>query len=390
MKILLATDLYLPTVNGVVTSTVSLKNSLEQRGHDVRILTLAKTSDIDTEENVYVASSLNINKIYPGARVKLFKDHFVLNEIIAWAPEVIHTQSEFSTFRMAKYLAHCLSIPVVHTYHTIYEDYTHYFSPNKKTGKKVVALLTKKLLNNVDAVVAPTKKVECLLKKYEVSTPISIIPTGIQLAHFRRKQTYKKYLQLRKDYGIPEKAFLLIALGRLGKEKNINELLFFLSLLKIKVYLLVVGDGPYRDLLRMYTNDLGLDQQVKFTGMIEPKEVPVYYQMADLFVSASTSETQGLTYIEALASGLPILCRADEAVKDVVSEGRTGYTYRSFTEFETYLHLFIQEAELYQNMKMNAQEFAFANYSSENFGKNIEEIYVNVIKNYAHKKELQV
>jgi len=355
MKILLVTDIYTPAVNGVVTSTISLKEALEHLGHEVRILTLADEGYIDRKEQVYAASALNFNKIYPGARVKLFSGRSILRRMIQWQPEIIHTQSEFSTFRMAKYIAQYLDIPIVHTYHTIYEDYTHYFSPTKTMGKKMVSTLTKKLLDNVDTVITPTRKVERMLKGYGVPQPMHVIPTGIQLDKFEQPFSGEALSELREYYNIPKDAFLLMSLGRLGKEKNIEELLYFLSLLKLDVYFLIAGDGPSRETLINHTKELDLEDRVIFTGMIAPEKVPIYYHMADLFVSASTSETQGLTYIEALASSLPALCRADESIDNVIIDDVTGFQYRCYKEFESCLYFLINNPDTYQKMANNAK-----------------------------------
>lgn len=390
MKILLATDLYTPVVNGVVTSTVSLKRSLENLGHEVRVLTLSEFDYIDRNGDIYAVSSMNVNKIYPGARVRFFRDRSVLRQIIHWKPDVIHTQSEFSTFRMAKYITQFLPIPIVHTYHTVYEDYTHYFSPSKKTGRKVVSLLTKKRLNDAEAVIVPTNKVARLLEGYEVEQPISVIPTGIELDKFQKKADPKDLMALRKQYGVPEDAFLFVSLGRLGKEKNIEELLYFLSMIKLKPYLLVVGDGPDKYNLQEYAKELGLNEQVIFTGMINPKDVPLYYQVADLFVSASTSETQGLTYIEALASGLPALCREDESIENVIMDGLNGYQYRSFKEFESCLYKLMKDEEAYKNMASFAEEFAFSHYSSVSFGEQVYEIYKQALESYQVRPMMQM
>jgi len=382
MRILLATDLYHPAVNGVVTSTISLKLALEDLGHEVRVLTLAADGYIDTVENVYAVSSLNVNKIYPGARVKLFKDRSILRKIILWAPDLIHTQTEFSTFRMAKYIADYLSIPIVHTYHTIYEDYTHYFSPSKRTGRKIVASLSKKLLEDVEAVIAPTKKVETMLLDYGVTQSVTVIPTGIQLEKFQQKAEQKDLMALREYYKIPKDAFLLLSLGRLGKEKNIEELLFYLSIIKFDLYLLIVGDGPNREELVSYTKELGIADRVIFAGMVAPENVPLYYQMADIFVSASSSETQGLTYLEALASGLPALCRSDEAIENVVINDFTGYQYHSFKEFEACLYYLMHDQLAYQQIAANASDFAFENFSAKAFGRHVESVYQKAIESY--------
>ena len=389
MKILLATDLYIPAVNGVVTSTISLKRSLENLGHEVRVLTLAENGYIDVAHNIYAVSSLNMNKVYPGARVKFFRDRSILKDIIFWKPDLIHTQSEFSTFRMAKYIAEYLNIPIVHTYHTIYEDYTHYFSPSKKTGKKIVSMLTKKLLDDAEAVIAPTEKVQRMLINYGVSQPISVIPTGIQLEKFQNTFEEEEVLKLRDYYGIPRNAFLLLSLGRLGKEKNIEELLYFLSLLKLDVYFLIVGDGPNKHHLTEYTKELGLEDCVIFTGMINPDDVSIYYQVSDLFISASSSETQGLTYIEALASGVPALCRADEAIENVIVDGQTGFQYHSFKEFESCLYFLMNDHCAYQQMAITAQNFAFEYFSFTVFGTQVEAIYHKAVKTYYTKQTIQ-
>lgn len=388
MKVLLVTDLYVPAVNGVVTSTVSLKGALENLGHEVRVLTLAKDGYIDEKENIYAISSINFNKVYPGARVRLFSDRAIVKRVLKWRPDVIHTQTEFSTFRTATHLAEYLDVPVVHTYHTIYEDYTHYFSPSRKAGRKIVSSLTRKLLSDVEAVIAPTEKVRGILDRYGVIQPVSVIPTGIQLEKFKHNFSEEEKMAFRRKYDIPEDAFLFVSLGRLGKEKNIEEILSFIPLLKQDVYFLIVGDGPNRFDLKNYVDELGLNHRVRFTGMVQPDEVPFYYQVGDLFVCASTSETQGLTYIEALASGLPALCRADESIENVIIDGYTGYQYRSFKEFESCLYVLMKDKLAYTKISFDAREFVIQNYSSQAFGLRVSAIYKKAIETYYFKKQL--
>lgn len=382
MRILLTTDLYTPAINGVVTSTVSLKQSLEKLGHSVRVLTLADYGYINEHQNVYAVSSINADKVYPGARVKLFSDRAIIRDIMEWRPDVVHSQSEFSTFRMAKKIAEHLNIPIVHTYHTIYEDYTHYFSPSKRTGRKIVSVFTKNVLSDVEAVIAPTNKVKRILDNYGVSQPVSVIPTGIQLDRFQDSISPDERRTIRAQYGIPEDAFLLVSLGRLGKEKNIEEILFFLSLIKKEVHFLVVGDGPNRMTLMNKVNELGLTDSVHFTGMVNPLDVAKYYQVGDLFVCASTSETQGLTYLEALASGLPALCRADEAIENVIINGQTGYQYHHFKDFESGLFALMNNRALHRQMAQQAEDLVSCYYSSRAFGLQVSTIYQSAIETY--------
>ena len=135
MKVLITTDWYYPVINGVVTSVQTLAAELKKRGNEVRILTLSRNHQSYREGGVYYAGSVGAGRIYPQARLKLPVSGKCIKELILWKPDIIHSQCEFSTFLMAKKIAKELQIPIVHTYHTVYEDYTHYFSPRKKWGE---------------------------------------------------------------------------------------------------------------------------------------------------------------------------------------------------------------------------------------------------------------
>lgn len=131
MKVLITTDWYKPAINGVVTSVCNLREELQQRGHEVKILTLSRTAHSYEEEGVIYMGSVNAGYIYPGARLRVSPGRELYCRIIEWQPDIVHSQCEFSTFFMAKRIAEECKIPLVHTYHTVYEDYTHYFSPYK-------------------------------------------------------------------------------------------------------------------------------------------------------------------------------------------------------------------------------------------------------------------
>ncbi|MCD8374463.1 MAG: glycosyltransferase, partial [Oscillospiraceae bacterium] len=126
MRILLTTDWFLPEINGVVTSVLGLRRELEREGHSVLILTLSHDRTSHQEGSVIYIASVSIDEIYPGARERLRIDPVWLKKITDWRPDVVHSQCEFSTFGIAKRISRALDIPLVHTYHTIYEDYAHY------------------------------------------------------------------------------------------------------------------------------------------------------------------------------------------------------------------------------------------------------------------------
>lgn len=187
MKILITTDWYRPVINGVVTSVLNLTEQLEKRGHEVKVLTLSRNCHSYKEGNVIYAGSVGMGKIYPQARVKIpVVAGEYMEELLAWKPDLIHSQCEFSTFFLAKRIAGELDIPIIHTYHTVYEDYTHYFSPQKAWGRSLVQMMTRKLSDQVDAMIAPSGKIERILESYRVSCPVNVVPSGIDTEKYRR------------------------------------------------------------------------------------------------------------------------------------------------------------------------------------------------------------
>ena len=339
MKILITTDWYVPAVNGVVTSVKNLRRGLEARGHEVRILTLSQSTQSWEEEGVTRLGSVPVGLVYPGARLRSTLVRGWVKELAEWGPDVIHSQCEFSTFFLARRLAEHLDVPLVHTYHTVYEDYTHYFSPSVRFGKKAVSVFSRWVAAQTDCLLAPTAKVRQLLVGYGVDRPVFVAPSGIELDRFAASPDPIHQAVLRRSLEIPEENLILVCVGRLAAEKNLDELLALrASLGDAPVTLLLVGDGPDRARLENLSAGLGLSAPaVVFAGMVPPAQVPDWYQLGDLFVSASTSETQGLTYIEALAAGVPVLCRADPCLDGVIREGENGWQYHSTDEFRSRL-----------------------------------------------------
>lgn len=329
MKILITTDWYKPVINGVVTSVLNLTEQLESRGHEVKVLTLSRNCHSYKEENVIYAGSVGMGKIYPQARVKIpvvAKEY--MEELMQWHPDLIHSQCEFSTFFLAKKIAGELNIPIVHTYHTVYEDYTHYFSPQKAWGRSLVQMMTRKLSVQVDAMIAPSEKIEHILNGYQVSCPVDVVPSGIDTEKYKKR----------------------------------------------------IGDGPCRETLEMKAKEYGVEQSVIFTGMVSPKEVAGYYQIGDLFVSASTSETQGMTYDEALAGGVPLLCRKDDCLKDVITEGTNGWQYENEAMYIECIRKWRELNEYEKQSIRNAAVQAADQFSSENFAGRVEQVYLAVLE----------
>ena len=242
-------------------------------------------------------------------------------------------------------------------------------------------MLSKRRLKRVSTLVAPTQKVENTLHGYGMNAPISVVPSGISLQqHFQRLPEEERRAR-RQTLGISEDDLVLINLGRLGGEKNLGELLEFFSEARKKndgLKFLIVGDGPARNDLEKQAKDLGIEEYVIFTGMVPPSEVQNYYQLGDIFVSASTSETQGLTYIEAAANGLPLLCRQDDCLADVLEEGENGYEYTSAEEFLDAIDTMMDDESWRAAAAKRSEEIA-ASFDKKAFGEAIENVYESVL-----------
>lgn len=381
MKILITTDLFTTATNGVVTSVRNLQDELQKDGHDVRILTLSGNGRSYRKGNVSYIRSVSLEAVYPNVRMPTSYRHRLIRELIAWKPDVIHSQCEFFTFQYALRISKRTGAPIVHTYHTLYEQYFPYLIPSIRLGNQVVGVMSKKRLKRVKRVIAPTHKVERQLHSYGLTNPISVVPSGIDLAQHSELLSTDCRSARRRALGITDDQIVMLNLGRLGIEKNIDELLqLFARAVSYHTNLvfLIVGDGPARMQLTALSEELGIQRHVFFTGMVEPREVQNYYQLGDVFVSASTSETQGLTYIEAAANGLPLLCRQDPCLEDVLVPGQNGCTYTTDEEFLAAVDRICSDPEWRKYAGLKSQEIA-SRYDKTVFGDSVEALYNSIL-----------
>lgn len=380
MKILITTDLFKPTINGVVTSVLNLEKELTEQGHEVKILTVSPDSTSYIEGNVYYVKSMP-SHIYPEVRVPFSRASDMVKELIDWEPDVVHSQCEFFSFGFAKRIAAGAGAALVHTYHTLYEQYTEYIPLGKRLGRTALAKWMKARLKNVDTIIAPTKKVENVLMEYGMLQNMEIIPTGINLEKFNYEVPVEEVEALKKQYAVEKEDKVLLSLGRLGFEKRIDELLYGMKeIVKTEkhVKLLIVGGGPARESLEALTDELDLRAYVRFAGMAEPEDVKKYYQLGDIFVCASTSETQGLTYIEAAASGLPLICRKDPCLYGVLEEGGNGHSYNDIYRFAKYVREYANDDEQLKRAGEHSRRIA-ANYGTDIFGKRALAVYKTAV-----------
>lgn len=385
MNIGLFTDTYYPELNGVANSVYLLKKELEKKGHNVYVITTKSPGSPANEKGVFRVPSKACSFI-PERRIGLFYHPKIALKIRKMKLDIIHTNTEFAIGMFGRIMAHELFIPVVHTYHTIYEDYTHYikkYISSEKRAKQVVKLFSKFSVSGAEELIVPTKKVAGIMERYGVKTNIDVIPTGIDLSRFEERDSKEQRENLKVSLGIPKENKVVLYLGRVSEEKNIDEVMRYLNNYMDKhsqVTFLVIGDGPYRSVLEKEAKTLQHRKQMLFAGAKPWDEITHYYQVADVFVSASTSETQGLTYIEALASGLPVVAKKDPCLEGVLFEGVNGYEFEDEHSFSAGLDKVLWNKDQIDYGK-NAIE-SVEQFSTEQFANHVENIYFHVIKTH--------
>lgn len=395
LNIGLFTDSYPPFINGVSTSVETLKKSLENLGHTVYVVTVgqdATTYHYNEEERILRIPGFPLG-IY-DYRVASIYPIKVINQIKSWKLDIIHSHTELCMGIFARLLAKQLNIPLIHTYHTMYKDYTHYVSRNHKYFdlgcKKAVEYLSKFYCDNTaDAFIVPTIKTYRLFREeYHYEKDIYIVPTGIDATRFYEKNIEKEKVEkLRRELGYKKNDFVVIFVGRMAQEKNVEFLLRTMELLKKKknIKLLLVGDGPDIEKYKKLANHLLLEESVNFIGRVSWEQMPYYYHCADVCISASKTETQGLTVIEAMASSLPAICIEDEAFHTMVVDRLNGRFFKEELECSKMIEELSQDKKQITSLSKQAI-VAAKKFSLEEFAKGILEVYQAATTNHENKK----
>lgn len=356
MRVGIFTDTYPPFINGVSTSILMLERALKQKGHQVYIVT------VNPENMSYKYEDDNHIIRVPGIPVGIYDYRLtgiypvrIINKIKKWDLDVIHSHTEFGVGTFARIVAKQFDIPLVHTYHTMYEDYVHYITHGHfdKSSKKIVEYLTKFYCDKTASeLIVPSKKTYDLFKeKYKVDRSVHIVPTGIDVERFHLENIKEDKLnEIRKKWDINKKDFVILFVGRLAKEKNI-ELLIESHVNICKKYphakLMIVGSGPDYNHYQAMINKYHIENNVVLTNSVAWEEIPKYYAIASIFVTASKTETQGLTVIEGMAASLPVVCMNDESFNNVVIDGLNGKLFKTKREYRKCVeNLISNEAQL--------------------------------------------
>ena len=382
------TDSYPPYINGVSTSILMLQRALEKKGHQVFIVTVNPENlsyKYENEDKIIRIPGIPIG-IYDYRLTGVYPLR-VIKKIAAWNLDIIHSHTEFGVGTFARLIASEFNIPLVHTYHTMYEDYIHTITKGyfDKSSKKLVEYFTRFYCDKTcSELIVPTKKTYDLFKeKYKYDRDIYIVPTGIEVERFYREKFKPEELQkIREKHQLKKSDFVILYVGRLGKEKNI-EFIIDVQQMLVKDYpkakLVLVGDGPDAEDIKALVRKYNIEKNVIFTGKVPYDETPKYYNMADIFITASHFETQGLTVIEAMAASLPAICIDDESFNNTVVNGLNGYIFKTKEECKKDIEAIIKDKKMKEKLARGARTSAEM-HSSKYFAEQVLDVYKKAIE----------
>lgn len=354
MNIGFFTDSYRPYTSGVVRSIELFAREFNARGHEVYIFGPDyPLIHYPREDKVFRFASIPAPTM-PEFSIPIPFSAQLGTTLRRINLEVIHVHSPFLLGRLGAYAARQYGLPLIFTFHTLYEQYVHYLPVAQQTTKLMVQTIGRDFCNRCDLVIAPSRLVENYLREIGVTVNVAVIPTGIDLKEF--EDTDSRWLQT--NFQVSPTERILLFVGRLGKEKNIIFLLesFYRVQQEISdLRLVIVGGGPQEEDLRRLCIKLGIDGKVIFTGVLPRNQIVHCYAAADLFVFPSVTETQGLVIAEAKAAGLPVVAIRAFGAAEMVRHGEDGFlAEHSQDSFTGSIIRLLRDRSLYEKMSRNA------------------------------------
>jgi len=386
LKIAMFTNNYFPVIGGVPISIQRLSKALRKRGHQVKIFAPEYKEESDKEENIIRCNSLYhykesglefpVTNIYSPQIKKEFK---------AGDFDLVHSHHPFWLGNKGGKLAEKFNLPLAFTYHTRLEKYAHYV-PNILFMRKFFAnrlshFLIRNFANDTDAVFAPTESTKEYLRNVGVSRYIKVMPTGIDFDYYDCSQ--EKIDKLRQKL-IGDSEHLLITVSRLSKEKNLYFLLDGIKWLKkssdLNFKLIIIGGGSEEKNIKKFIKDNALEDYIELIGAVDFREMAKYYLASDLFVFASTTETQGMVLLEAMAGYNPVVAVKSSGIDDVIKNDYNGYKTEADVEKWSFrIKELLTDKEKYKKSSQNARKMA-ESYSIEKMGAEAEELYYKILQ----------
>ncbi|EHJ92451.1 glycosyltransferase [Vreelandella boliviensis] len=386
LRVAMVSNNYFPFVSGVSVSVDRLRNGLCDLGHLLQLLVPRYREACEDDRSI---------KRIPTLMAFGQKGEFRLTNpfsarfrrcLRAFKPDIIHVHHPFWLGSMGLFMGRRLKVPVIYTYHTRLEHYAHFVPlPGALFRNLISHYLIKRFSNRCQGVIVPTYSAEEYLRMIGVKTPTLVQPTGIDVERF--SQVDESELDaLREQLGVSSSRKILISVSRISKEKNIGFMLEALADLQSQghedFHLLLIGDGPDREAIQTQIDTLKLTSQATLVGAVPPDQMALYYHLGDLFVFASTSETQGMVILEAMSAGLPVVAVRSSGIDDVVRQGVNGFkTPQNRQAWGQKVVELKDNTELRQQLGKQSSHFA-KEFDIKNFASAVATFYAEVLAKY--------
>ena len=384
MNILIFTDTYYPETNGIAVTTKTLVDVLKNNGHQVLVVTSVYNNKIPSNEpNIYYISFPKRKKRSLFTTISVFNNS-IFRHIKAFKPDLVHNQTNGQIGQLGRYTADKLKIPFIYTYHSHFEEYAPYVGPgmiNRMARARERSYL-KKMMKISTEFIAPSLKIKNYLRKKGVDKYINVITTGIDLSKWEIDETVKKDNKyLHKKYEIPDETKVLMYVGALSEEKNLDLLInsykkYLDSQPKVDTRLIVVGEGDQQEILENLVSQLNIKDNVLFIGKVNHDKMKSFFAFADLFVTASTSETQSVSTMESMAARCLVLVKEDETLVDLIDRDKNGFIFSNEDSFAEELNrIFSLSEDETEKVKKAAYKTISTNFSLDKFYERIVEVY---------------
>ena len=387
MRPIIFSDTFPPEINGVSTSAGTLYQAFKNHGESIMVCT---TNFYGNEMNL----DGDILRL-PGVRMKIYDYRLAglyspkgKKLIAEFKPDVVHIQTDAGVGQFGFLIAKQLHIPVVYTFHTALEDYTYYATKGyfDRIAKGAVRSYVRYKSSEATEFITPSIKTMEYMRSIGVDSYINVIPTGIDFSKFAKENVdFNKVQEIKKAAGISPDTFVILSLGRVAKEKSIDVCLkgyarYLSSLPKRKTVFAIVGGGPALNELKELVKELHIEEHVVFFGSVKPTETPLYYQIGDLFVSASITETQGLTFMEAMASNVLLLARYDDTLLGTIHDGKNGFFFLDEEDMAKKMDRIISLPEKEKECIRLEALNGLSDYSLDKFYERIKKVYERAIQ----------
>ncbi len=410
LKILIATEGYRTDTNGVAYVATLHADMLRRYGHEVKVLSLAIGKKSYKEDDNYFLASYH-DLFYKDLKKTRVKKHPLIDELNDWKPDIVHVHTEGAAGCIAKSIAYRNNIPLVITSHTDYPKYVFGRFRDYKLPKLIAKTWGIYTYGKADVLILPAAKAlgfaphsfivrgkrtmfdRIIIRLFlwgQINstspavydrTRIMIVPNGINLEQFKRNVPAHERSKLLKKLGLDEDSRILLTVSRLSKEKQIADLISYMRPLLAAVpnaRLVIAGDGPERYRLDKYARKIGVRHAVRFTGRIAPEQIYRIYNIGKIFVSSSDFEVNSISVLEAMASALPLVCRKDESLKNVLFPGRNGYAFNGEKDYCRYIMRLLENNNLFDNMGLEARKKA-EDFSSQKYADKMIQIYERLL-----------